>query len=536
MRLRSYMVASVFMVVGLLLSACGPAATAPAAPTTPPEATPAPEATAPPAIKRGGVLKVVAPGEFQELDPAHNESQMDDIPIFLVYEALLRWDPQTLEPMPGLAKSWEISDDGLTYTFQLEEGVQWHNGGEVTAEDVKYSVDRILDPEEGAFKKGWIECVESVDAPDDYSVVLHLREPFSPLLSYLPWTPMIQNREFVAAAGGSTPRTMMGTGPFMFKEWVPGEVLRLERNANYWRMGEDGQPLPYLDGVEFYFNSDATARMAMLTAGEVDMTPIVQSQAVVQVRDDPQLALAGPSCIDYVALWMHTTTPPYDDWRVRQAIAWALDRDEIVSVGLLGVADPMYSALTPGWHWANTGYQVYDHRDVEKARELLAEAGYPDGFETTIYSPTFDPYKTVAEMSVGYLAEIGIEAKVEVQEDGTLFDNFLNERLPIFTMGSTLSGDPDEAYYMNFHTGGAYNPLRYSNPEVDRLTEEARRTTDQNERMELYRQVEEIVLKECPQVFVGWSHCNEALQGYVKGYTHLANDMYMLLDTVWLDK
>jgi peptide/nickel transport system substrate-binding protein len=532
---------STLIMVCLLFTSCAPAATPSAVPSAPAGETPSPlpPETAPSPttqIKRGGVLKVLTGSSFQELDPAHNESQTDDIPIFLVYEALLKWDPDTLEPMPGLAKSWQVSEDGLTYTFELQEGVKWHNGDPLTADDVKYSVERILDPDEPTFKAGWIDSIESVDVPDSLTVVFHLKEPFSPLLSYLPWTPMIQNRSFVEANGGQTPRTMMGTGPFMFSEWIPDQVFRLEANPNYWRMGEDGQPLPYLDGIEFYVNTDSTAMMAQLLAGEVDMTATVPTSSIQSLKDDPDIVLAGPACIAYAALWMHTTTPPYDDARVRQAVAWAIDRDEIVNVGLLGAADPIHGGLLPDWHWASTHYTVYDHRDMDKARELLAEAGYADGFQTTIYTPPSDAYITVAEMSASYLREVGIEASVEVQEEGAFFDNFLSERLPIYILGSAFSGDPDEIYYMDFHTGGAYNPLSYSNPEVDRLTEEARATSDLNERKALYRQVEEIVLQESPQALVSMDHCSEALHSYVKGYVHIANDIYMGLDEVWLDR
>jgi peptide/nickel transport system substrate-binding protein len=226
-RLRTVKQVSILVAFGLLLSACGTPAAEPAAPpeaTTPPEAaaTTAPEATPAPAseIKRGGVLKVGIEGDFTDLDPAHEETLIDQYAIDMVYEGLVRWDPVTLEPEPLLATSWEISDDGLTYTFYLQDGVKWHNGDDFVAEDVKYTVERIIDPDEGSVKQTYLESVESVEVVDDYTVVFHLSEPYAALVNTAPFVPKIQNRNFVEANDGHTPRTMMGTGPFKFVDRV----------------------------------------------------------------------------------------------------------------------------------------------------------------------------------------------------------------------------------------------------------------------------------------------------------------------------
>ena len=537
MRVRMARLMSVLLGVGLLALAC---TTPSPTPTEPPEPVPTsvPEATTTPpspAVKRGGALRLLGAEAFQNLDPAHSQLQTDGQPISMVYEGLVASDPETLEPLPLLAKSWEISDDGLTYTFYLQEGVKWHNGDDFVADDVKYTVERILDPEEGSPITTILSSIESVEVVNDHTVVFHLKEPFAPQLDYLVGT-RIQNRKFTEAAGGTTPRTMMGTGPFVFKEWIPDQVLRLERNPNYWRTGEDEQPLPYLDGIEFYFTADDTARVANFVTGQADMMTIVPNAELQNLQQNSDVVLAGPQSIVYAAIWMHTKTPPFDDWRVRQAVCWAINRDEIAKVGLFGNVDPLYGGLIPEWHWASTGFRVYDRRDVEKARALLAEAGYPDGFETTIYTPDRDPYRTIAEMSTGYLRDVGIDATVEIQETGTFFDNFLNERLPIYTLGGGLSGEPDEAYFLNFHTGGATNPLAYSNPEVDRLTEKGRRTANLTERREIYQQVEEIILKEVPQCFVSMQHRYEVHYSYVKGYVHMPNLDFSTLAAVWLDK
>lgn len=547
MRARIATLMSILMAVGLLLSAC---ATPAATPTAPPEAItpPEPTATTPPEpedtptlevpkIKRGGVLKVGVEADFVMLDPAHNEAAIDSTPIDLVYESLVRWDPETLEPLPLLAKSWEISNDGLTYTFYLEEGVKWHNGDDFVAEDVKYSVERIQDPEEGSVRASYLSSIESVEVVDDYTVVFNLSEPYAPLLNYLPFTPKIQHQGFVEAEGGTTPRTMMGTGPFMFEEWIPDQVLRLEQNPDYWRLAEDGEALPYLDGIEFYPTADETARLDTFLAGVTDFMVLVPDKDVDTLEQNPDVVLAGPETLWFSSIWMHCQTPPWDDVRVRQAVSWAMDRDEIADVGLFGRVSPMYGGIMPDWHWAGNQLVVYDHRDVEKARELLEEAGYPDGFEATI--AVGEPYPsevTLAEMTASYLQDVGIDASVEIMEWGTFISDLIGGNLPIFSVGLALNGDPDEAYYQPFHSEGGFNVIGYSNSEVDRLLEEARQVSDPAERKDLYRQIEEILLEDVPHAFAIQHQEWEAYYPYVKDYVHMPNSRRETLMYVWLDQ
>jgi peptide/nickel transport system substrate-binding protein len=544
MKSRLLKVMSLLLALVVVLSACAtPAPSTPVVePTSPPEATtpPEPQPTATPAgpqIKRGGVLKVGIEADFAKLDPALNEAVVDEVVIDQVYESLVRWDPENLQPLPLLAKDWDISDDGLTYTFYLQEGVKWHNGDDFVADDVKYTVDRILNPDTGSYRASYLSSVESVEVVDDHTVVFHLSAPYAPFLSELPSQPRIQHQAFVEAEGGTTLTTMMGTGPFKFVEWIPDQVLRLERNPDYWRMGEDNQPLPYLDGIEFYPTADETARVQNLLAGVTDFIRMVPEKDIDSLAANPDIVMAGNQTLTWSSVWMNNKVPPFDKKEVRQAVSWAMDRDEIANVGLFGHVTPIYGGVLPAWHWASSDLRVYDHQDLEKARELLDEAGYPEGFQTTIYAP--EPYQcdiTLAEMTASYLQELGIDASVEVVEWGTFVTRLVSGELPIFTVSFAANGDPDEMYWLSFHSGAGFNVVGYSNPEVDRLLEEARRISDAAERKNLYRQVEEILLEDVPHAFAFIHQEYEAHYPYVKGYVHMPNTRMDTLTDTWLEK
>lgn len=556
MRVRIAVLMSILVAIGLVLPACGPAAAPTAAPTAPGEATApsAPEATATPApppseIKRGGVLKLGFEADFVQLDPHLMVAFVDIVATDMVYEGLIRRDPVTLEPEPLLATDWEIAEDGLTYAFHLQEGVKWHNGDDFVADDVKYSFERMLDPECASPWKGTIDMVESVEVVDDYTLVLHLSKPHAPLLDALVQTPKIVNEQFVEDSGGRMSRTMMGTGPFAFDEWIPDQVFRVVKNPDYWRLGEDGQPLPYLDAVEFYPAPDEEARMADFLAGVTDFLQLVPDKDMQRLKDNPDVIMAGEEAMWYSYIGFLCDAPPFDDKRVRQAISWAIDRDEIADPGCFGMVYPMYGGILPDWHWASSQLRIHDHRDVETARTLLTEAGWVDSDGDGVVDKDGEPFEmtiavgapyvseiTNAEMTATYVKDIGIDAKVEIQEWSTFVANLFGGKLPVLSCGSVPSGDPDTAFYEEFHSQGSANLNHYSNPEVDRLLDEGRRISDPEQRKEIYAQVDEILVDDAPRAFTMLHQEWQAFYPYVKNYVHMSNNRFETLIYIWLDK
>ena len=513
--------------------------TAPVEPTVAPtEAPVATEAPAEPVIKRGGILKISLEADPTDLDPATNTAAVDTQVQNMVYEGLVTWNPETLAPEPLLAKSWEIAEDGMTYTFHLQEGVKWSNGDPFVAADVKFTIDRITS---GALTDAnYLSSIDNVEAVDDLTVVFHMKEPYAPMLTNAPMVPLIQNKKFVEENKGATTRVMMGTGPFILKEWVSDQVLRFEKNPNYWRAGEDGQPLPYLDGIEYIIAVDESARITDFLSGVTDMVWAVPEKDITDLKENTSIALAGPQSVWFSSIFFNTKAAPFDNKLVRQAISWAVDRDEICDVGLFGAAKPSYGAAFADWHWEGNGPKVYTKRDVEKAKALLAEAGFPDGKgipEITIYAGAPYPSEiTAAEMIAAYLADIGITAKVEPAEWGTFIDSIFAYKYPIYVVGWIGTGDPDDVYYQLFQSKSPMNLMQYNSPEVDALLEKARQTPIQSERVDFYHQLEAILLEDVPQAFLMWHDEYQALYPYVMNFKHIPNNSSITVPEIWLDK
>jgi peptide/nickel transport system substrate-binding protein len=532
---------SVVMLAGLLLSACGPAATPTEEPPTPPEATTPsePEPSEPSSgIKRGGVLKFGLEVEAVDLDPAYGTAVAEYGHRYpLVYENLVNWDLRTLEPLPWLAESWEVSEDGLTWTFYLRQGVKWHNGEDLTAEDVAYSMNRAIDPDVGSYLAESFPFVESAEAVDSSTVVMNLSSPHGGLLDQLP-SLYIVNEQWMEEHDGHAAREMMGTGPFMFVEWIPDEVITLESNPDYWRMGEDGQPLPYLDGVDLIPMEDEAARMTALETGEIDLTTVAQAY-VEKFLDSSDIVMEGPESLWWAyPIGFNVTKPPFDNKLVREAICWAIDRDEIIDLVWFGYADPAYGTFIPDWHYLYSGVTKYDHQDLDKARDLLEQAGYAAGFDMTIaVGAPWEFDVGAAELAASHLAEIGINATVEPVEWGQFLEEGYQGKYEALSCGEILGGDRAVLYNLYFRTDAAWNWFFYGDPEMDAMIDEALTLSDPVEKRELFAEMDEKLLEDNPLCFTllqGYSY--EGLQPYVKGFVHSATTRTDSIAEVWLDK
>jgi peptide/nickel transport system substrate-binding protein len=527
-----------------LLAACGPAApsatTQPAATTAPavatvganPQATTAPAAAAAAATpKLGGELKAAMQVDATSLDPHTSSSYSSSLVIEQVYSGLIQYD-ENMNIQPDLAQSWTVSPDGLTYDFKLRQGVKFHNGRAMTSDDVVYSLNRVKDPNGGSPRSYLLEDVKSIDAPDPSSVRITMNKPFAALLSHLDTSLAIVPKEAVQQ-NGDLSKVMVGTGPFKFLEFVPNTHAKLAKYESYHEQG-----LPYLDAITWMPIPDDSTRTANIQTSTVDFADQIAQKDITSLQSQSGVQLAhGPSTLhDY--LMLNTTRKPFSDVRVRQAIAYTLDRKLMTDTILFGFGTPMDGGIIPSWHWAYADLHMYAKPDIAKAKQLLSDAGYPDGFKVTVGAGSnYQAQVQEAEMLKDQLKQIGIDVTPNPTEWGTYIDTVVTKKdFDAAIIGWIGAVDPDDWMYSRFHTGEKWNTTGYSNTQANQLLEQGRTITDQPKRKTLYNQADQTIVSEAPFVFFFLYDQYEALRDHVKGYAHMANNSKNTFKKVWLDK
>ncbi|MEX0306376.1 MAG: ABC transporter substrate-binding protein [Ruegeria sp.] len=341
--------------------------------------------------------------EPPHLDPTSAAAQAIDSVVYTnIFEGLTRFMGDG-SVVPGLAESWEISDDGTVYTFKLRDGVTFHDGTAMDAEDVKFTLDRATAEDSVNAQKALFAGIESVEVVDPLTVQVTLNEPNGNFLFNLAWGDAV----IVAPESIENIKTNpVGTGAFTFSDWVQGDSITLKRNPDYW--GEQ----PALETATFKFISDPTAAFAAMMAEDVDVFDIFPApENLPQFEADPRFQVLVGSTEGETILSTNNKQPPFDDILVRQALAHAIDRQTIIDGAMFGYGTPIGTHFAPH-HPAYvdlTGNSAYD---PEKAKELLAEAGYPDGFETTLHLPPPSYARRGGEIIAAQLADVGIKAEI----------------------------------------------------------------------------------------------------------------------------
>jgi peptide/nickel transport system substrate-binding protein len=487
------------------------------------------EEAAPAGSKAGGTLHAAFQNEWAGLDP-HTVSSYSSYQILNnVLEGLTFYDDE-LNLVPWLAESWEQSEDGKTWTFHLRQGVMFHNGREMTAEDVKWSFERLIDPETGSGNAARVGPPETqIEVIDDYTVAITHPEPFGIFPQSIGFDKSSGIMAKESLEDDSMVRAPIGTGPFKIAEVEGTTRLVLEKHADYWQEG-----LPYLDSVEIVPIPDDTVRETALRGGEVDWVLTIAPQNYESLDQDPNVVVASAPQLSYDYLGVNVTEPPFDDVRVRQAVALALDRQQICEAAFFGLCDPLQDPIGAGSPWY-FGYAPYG-RDVERAKELLAEAGYPDGFEMELL-PTTQYGETVraAQVVQQQLAEIGITATINAPEWSEWLELEGNFLYDIYICNWNGLIDADQYYYLQHHTDLVFNFTGYSNPDFDQLVDEGRSMSDFDKRYEIYQQANRILVDDAPYIYMYNKREVRAYAPYVKGFVvrpDQANNFW----PVWLDK
>ncbi|KFE34936.1 ABC transporter substrate-binding protein [Thioclava atlantica] len=491
-----------------------------------------------------GVLVVGQIAEPKALDPAAVTAVNDFRILMNIYDGLVRYKSGTLEVEPALAESWTISEDGKTYVFKLRPGVKFHDGTPLDAEAVKFNFDRMLDENHPYHHTGpfplafFFSSVDTVEASDASTVTFTLKEPYAPFLSNLAYpTGLIVSPEAVKTSDKDFGRNPVGTGPFTFKEWRPNEAVVVEGNPDYW----DGATS--LKAVIFRPITDANTRVAEMLSGGIDLMVEVPPVALKEFQNDKYhlVEQAGPH------LWfliLDCAKGPFKDKRVRQAANYAINKEAIVNDVLEGTATVANGPTPAAFAWAHDDQLKPYPYDPEKAKALIKEAGV-EGQEVTFYvtdggSGMLDPVPMATAIQAD-LKAVGLNAKIETFEWNTFLGKVnpgLDAKGQHVDMAEMawMTNDPDTLPYLALRTDawpdkGGFNSGYYSNPEVDKLLEEARTATDQSKRAELYKKMQQIVHDDAPWVFVANWKQNAVTNDKVSDFT-LQPSFFLLLKDV----
>ena len=483
-------------------------------------------------IPQGGSLVAGLVAEPTSLDPGFLTDINSMRLVRNIYDGLTGFEPGTFKVKPLLAKSWDISQDGLTYTFHLQEGVAFHDGTPFNADAVKFTFDRMLDPNHPYHDTGpfpfasfYFGAIGQTEVVDEHTVTMHLKQTFGPLLNTLAVTcGFIVSPVAVKKFGKDYGQNPSGTGPFKLTSWDHNERVSLERNPNYFGGA------PHLDNLVFRPIVEEQTRLTELLSGGVNFIVDVPPDNIDQIKSDPTYQFAEQPGPHVWWVTINTAMKPFDDVRVRQALNYAVNKDAIVSDILKGTGDVAHTAVPPVIEWAfNADAAKYPY-DVAKAKQLLADAGYLNGFETTFWvtesGSGMQSPKTMGQAIQADLQAVGIKTNIEVSEWGAylaLYNAGMGDKAGLAEMSWMFdTGDPATVLPLNFMSDGyppkGFNTGRYTNKQVDQLLTDAGKSLDQEKRGEMYKEVQKITSEEAPWIFVDNAKQNAAMLANVQGF------------------
>ena len=470
--------------------------------------------------KYGGRLRV---GERQGptgLDVHKNQYVLEYLIYNLMYNALTILGPlPDAKVYPDVATSWEVSKDGREYLFLLREGVKFHHGKELDSGDVKYSIERVMNPATRSPRASAFDKIESVQVVDKNRLKIRLKDTFGPFISKL----TIQTCPIIPAGWEPTPtKPAPGTGPFSFKSMVINESVELVRFPQYWEVDEKaGERYPFVDSITVTKIVDEMTRWTALQAGDVDYisAPPANITAKEILTPTPGIAIPPPVPVGVMCLYFNCAKAPFDNKKVRQAVAYAIDKKEVIKGALWGLGvecnnqfflegSPMYSP-------------VKDREvDLAKARQLLSEAGYPSGFKTEFFEFSHAQTLDTCNVMAAQLKKIGIEASIKIIDRAPYEASMRKGDYAMSAILESIRLDPDDAYYysLNSEAINMNNWSRYSNKEMDRLLAAGRKGVQWDQRAPYYKDVVELIKEDLPIYYISRPKTPAAYRTNVRGF------------------
>jgi peptide/nickel transport system substrate-binding protein len=518
MRSKRFLFAVVFLLIlSFVLAACATATDTPE-PTTPPEVVeptkePVVEPTKEPVVeptevpvvepteaeggpKRGGVLKHALPA-INTFDPAFLATVQDD-------QVARYWHDQLVWVDGNLQVDWDRSlatgatpnADGTVWTFDLRQNVTFHDGRPMTAEDIVFTFERLSDPEIGAATVGLYENILAIEAVDDHTVQFTLAKPNPDFLTY----DLNDYHAHIMDMNTEDYETEWnGTGPFIIETYIPEDRVVMTRNPNYWRMGEDDENLPYLDGLEFIFLSEASAQFEALRGGQVDWINYMSPEFIQPAMDDNSLEVFGKITNFHYVIHMRSDQPPADNVLVRQAIKYATDREGLLQLAGLGFGVAGNdSPIGPAF--GDFFLDEMPPRDVEKAKDLLTQAGYEDGLEIELTVQDAQIARSIATVWAEQLAEAGITVNIQVVPIGVYYGDGLWLESPFAITDWGPRSSPQPYLGLAYVCGAIWNESHFCDEELDELATQAASEMDPVKRTELFHEISRIFIERGPVI------------------------------------
>lgn len=439
----------------------------------------------------GAVLTAAIAGEPDQLDPHKTTAYFSFQVLENVFDTLVEPD-ENLEMKPALAESWETSEDNLTWTFRLRQGVQWHDGSPFTSEDVVYSLRRIIDEQLGNAYR--LTAVDTIEAPDPSTVVIRVSRPAANLLASLGGYKGMAIVKRSNVDSGDITRQPIGTGPFRMQNYNAGESITLAANPGFW----DGAPS--LGGVTFRFISEGNTAQTALTNGEIHWTDSFEPQQLRPLEANQSVSVGNVPSSDYWYITMNQKKEPWNRVEARQAIAYAIDRAAIVQAVSFGTAVQNQLAIPSESAW----YVEYApfRTDLNRARELLAQAGVQGGPVTFMATGEYPETVAVGQLLADVLRPIGFELRIETVDFATWLARQSAGEWDMLMLGWLGNIDPNDFYYNQHHSGGSNNHQGYSNPRVDQLLDQGSAETDTNRRKDIYGEAARIIADEGSYIYL----------------------------------
>jgi peptide/nickel transport system substrate-binding protein len=499
----------------------------------------APSARAADQPKRGGTLTMAISRDMVRMNPMIRTASTEKRVRDLIYDALLREDRKG-NMQPGLAEAWEISNDGKLYTFKLRKGVKFHNGQEMTTQDVKFSMDYTRNKKNGAYGFGRLEVVDRIETPDAYTLNVYLKQANAPFLSSL-----TDIRSFPVIPKESLPEGVEkptkfppGTGPFKFVEWVPSQRIVFERFGDYW-----GQK-PFVDKVILRPIENETVRFTALRAGDVDIVERTPYEWVKQIVDGKikGIGFAKAETAGYRRIMFNVDAPPFNNKKLREAVAYAINKKELLEAAYMGFGDVTDQKYPKGYAWCFD--EIASPKfDLNKAKALIKESGYK-GQAVRFLTSQEGVRQTEALMVQSQLAKIGMNIKIDTVEWGAYRIQQRKGDYDFMFYGGQLDTDPSITYSRDWVCESkkkrSSNVSGYCDPKVDALFHEAEGAFKLEKRKKLFKEILEKVYGEIPDIPVGYVPRFFAFRKEVKGFSTNGSGDFRFADGglayAWLDR